>query len=408
MKLENNVHIENAWAIYETEFVPEQVVTTGSNYMIGNGYLGYRGTFADDGRDQYVACVVSDTYDNADGVWKELVTAPNGLFTELAVNGTSLPWREAGSTGYRRSLDVRYGRWQAEVEWKRYGVTVREERFAGYDDLHRLASRMDITAQRPLRLSVRTGIDGDIWSLNGDHFSSYTSGEDEEELEIACVTGEHGYDVVVREISRLTFSDGMNVASRLTERETRKIIRTFDLDLEAGQTVTLTKYAAVWTTNDLRTSANPHTQISVPATVPGAGYLGIAPGERSLEASSVADPERPPLAAVQAAASRTLTTALERGWDELWQAHCAEWDQRWQDMDVEITGDAQRYGMLLQTYLDASSLSFIDVSIDASATYGLAMWDVAGGEIDLGNTTFSNSHDYDLVASLANIDATGA
>ncbi|MFP4054680.1 MAG: right-handed parallel beta-helix repeat-containing protein, partial [Phycisphaerae bacterium] len=76
--------------------------------------------------------------------------------------------------------------------------------------------------------------------------------------------------------------------------------------------------------------------------------------------------------------------------------------------DVEITGDAQRYGMLLQTYLDASSLSFIDVSIDASATYGLAMWDVAGGEIDLGNTTFSNSHDYDLVASLANIDATGA
>lgn len=76
--------------------------------------------------------------------------------------------------------------------------------------------------------------------------------------------------------------------------------------------------------------------------------------------------------------------------------------------NVDISGDAVRYGMVVQTYLDASTMSFSDVSINASATYGLAMWDVLGAEINLGNTTFANSHTYDLVASLADMDATAS
>ncbi|MFO8043748.1 MAG: glycoside hydrolase family 65 protein [Alkalispirochaeta sp.] len=383
MKLKNNVNSDNAWEIHETQFIPEQVVTTGSNYMIGNGYLGYRGTFADDGREQYVACIVSDTYDNADGVWKELVTAPNGLFTEVAVNGTPLHWRDAQWSQYRRALNFRYGGWSVDATWKEHGLQIREERFAGYDDLHRISSRMHITAHRAMKLSLRTGIDGDVWSLNGEHFSAYTPGEDGEELEIACVTGEHGYDVVVREVSRLAFTDGMNVASRLTDSGERMIVRTFDLELEADQTIVLTKYAAVYTTNDLRTSANPFTQVTPPEEAPAPGYVGIAPGERSRTAGSVKDTDRPALSAVQAAASASLTNALDQGWEALSQAHCEEWERRWSDMDVKISGDevAQtvlRYNLyhnIIATPAHTDHLPIGARGLSCQSYQGAAFWD---------------------------------
>ncbi len=40
--------------------------------MVGNEYLGYRGTSPEQGSDGYVALVVTDTYDMADGHWREL------------------------------------------------------------------------------------------------------------------------------------------------------------------------------------------------------------------------------------------------------------------------------------------------------------------------------------------------
>ncbi|HKK48224.1 MAG TPA: glycosyl hydrolase family 65 protein [Alkalispirochaeta sp.] len=383
MERNNNLNSDDSWEIHETQFIPEQVVTTGSNYMIGNGYLGYRGTFADDGRDQYVACVVSDTYDNADGVWKELVTVPNGLFTEVAVDGTPVRWREAGWSHYRRALNFRYGGWSADATWKEHGLHIREERFAGYDDLHRISSRTHITAQRALKLSLRTGIDGDIWSLNGEHFSSTTVAEDGEELEIACVTGEHGYDVVVREVSRMAFADGMNVASRRTESNNDRIVRTFDLELEAEQTIVLTKYAAVYSTNDLRSTANPFTQVTLPENPPAPGYRGISPGERSQTTSATEDRKRPTRSQVQEAASSTLSNALGLGWEALSQAHCAEWDRRWSDMDVAITGDewaqtALRYNLyhnIIATPAHTDHLPIGARGLSCQSYQGAAFWD---------------------------------
>ena len=48
MTLKDNLHSDSYWDVYETYFEGDQLVTTGSNFMVGNGYLGYRGTFCDD------------------------------------------------------------------------------------------------------------------------------------------------------------------------------------------------------------------------------------------------------------------------------------------------------------------------------------------------------------------------
>lgn len=393
MKLENNVQTESTWEIFEDRYVPDQAITTGSNYMIGNGYLGYRGTFADDSREQYVGCVITDTYDNADGVWKELVTAPNGLYTELTVDGTPLPWRDHGWSSYRRELSVRTAEWTVFASWAEQGVSVTERRFASAEDLHLLASRMEITADRAVSLRIATGIDGDIWSLNGEHFVSYGPEADGDHLQIACVTGEHAYDVIVREVARLELTDGVEIRSRQVNGDPRRILRYFELELEAGQTAVLTKYVGIYTTNDLRTEPNPFTAVPVPEELPAGGRIGITPGrvrnayrdsDDDYEAYVAAfDPHRPARSEVIGAARRVIEDAVGRGWETVRAAHRSIWRTRWEDMDVAVEGDeiAQtvlRYNIyhnIIATPAHTDHLPIGARGLSCQAYQGAAFWD---------------------------------
>ena len=84
--LSDTLHVANdGWSLTETGWEDERAVAVGSNFMVGNGYLGYRGTSPEQGPDAYVALVVTDTYDCADGQWRELTTAPNPLFVSASV-----------------------------------------------------------------------------------------------------------------------------------------------------------------------------------------------------------------------------------------------------------------------------------------------------------------------------------
>ncbi len=362
MKLENNLNSATTWDIYEERFVADQAITTGSNYMIGNGYLGYRGTFADDRAAEYVACVVTDTYDNADGVWKELVTAPNGLYTELAVDGRSVLWRDAGWGEYRRSLDFRYGRWSARADWDTEGLEVEETRFASYDDLHLLAARTRLTASRRVALTIRTGIDGIVWSLNGDHFAEKSQSVDGSQLQAYRVTGEHGYEVVVREHAVLALADGAEIPSVRIDDTEGSVFRVFEIDLDAGETVYLTKYVSVYSTNDIRDGDNPQTRI------------GSTPG---------VDPDRPTRADVELSARTSIERAVSAGWDDVQSAHRERWDARWSDMDIAIQGDetAQtllRYNLyhnIIATPAHADHLPIGARGLSCQAYQGAAFWD---------------------------------
>ncbi|MFP4210563.1 MAG: glycosyl hydrolase family 65 protein [Alkalispirochaeta sp.] len=409
MKLGNNLNTDTTWDVYETEYVPDQGITMGSNFMVGNGYLGYRGTFADDTATDYVGCVVTDTYDNADGVWKELVTAPNGLYTTITVDGTRLRW--GGGDGnrrdhYRRALDFRYGEWSAEREWGREGVRVVEERFASQSRIHLLTSQTVITALREVEIVIETGIDGTVWSLNGDHFASRTGLRDGDDLEVAGVTGEHGYDVVVRERARLTDDEGCTIPEeQKPDRDTRADadgssdessdesgdhsgttrLRRFRITLAPGGRIALTKRVAIYSTNDLRTVPNPHTRVTVPESPAAVGTLDPAKSAAEARRHDVppADPERPSLEAVRAAAVRELDRASERSWDELRHEHRAVWDRRRRTGDITIEGDdlAQtvlRYNLyhnFIATPAHTDHLPIGARGLSCQAYQGAAFWD---------------------------------
>ena len=52
---------DDGWTLTETGWDADRALALGSNFMAGNGYLGYRATPAEARAGDYVALVVSDT-----------------------------------------------------------------------------------------------------------------------------------------------------------------------------------------------------------------------------------------------------------------------------------------------------------------------------------------------------------
>ena len=314
------------------------VIPSGSNFLIGNGYLGYRGTLEEDRKDRFAACVVADTYDMADGKWRELCNAPNGLFTVASVDGTEVSPTTGETEGFERRLDLRHGLFSRRLVWRdgTAAVTVASERFASYADIHLLAMRYRIVADRAVELTLATGIDGQVWSLNGDHFRDCGGEQDGDRLVMAATTKEAGISLVVAEGVALA---GARPEAMGVIREDRRILRNARFTLPAGGTVELVKVVAVYSGND------------------------------------VADP--------RAAALGAVDRALADGYDGLKSDHAAIWDAQWSATDVRIDGDAAAqmalrfclYHNIIATPAYTDHLPIGARGLSCQAYQGAAFWD---------------------------------
>ncbi len=338
MQLSDNLHTETCWGIEEHAFDAQQLVTNGSNYMVGNGYLGYRGTFTEWTRDQYVGCVVTDTYDTADGKWKELCTVPNALFLSASVDGQRVDALSGTLTSYRRSLNLQHGVHGRTMQWKNGGASaeITDSRFASMDNLHVIAARCRIEATGPV--AVTLGIDGDIWSLNGDHFRSGgpTPAVTDDHLLVECVTGEHGVRVAVAHAFSVSGAEPMRVRTETTGP--RSVMRT--LEFAAGApAIEIETVMAVYTSSD---------------------------GVRPVDAAR---------AAVQSAIAEGYASLLER--------HCARWDEVWRRNDIEIDGDPfaqtllrfNTYHNIIATPAHTDHLPIGARGLSCQAYQGAAFWD---------------------------------
>lgn len=188
---------DDGWTLAESGWEAEHALAVSSNMMVGNGYLGYRGTSPEQGADGYVALVVSDTYDMADGKWRELCTVPNPLLVAARVDGVDIGVATADEV--ETSFDLRTAqqtiRFVQQVGESRVEVSVR--RAASMVDLHLLAQHWHLTADRPVEVELVTDIDTVVWSLNGEHFVDMAvTGEGTRQRAIGH-TGERGTRIVV-------------------------------------------------------------------------------------------------------------------------------------------------------------------------------------------------------------------
>jgi 1,2-alpha-glucosylglycerol phosphorylase len=362
MTLKDNLYSDSTWDVYETRFEADQLITTGSNFMVGNGYLGYRGTFCDDTAEEFVACVVTDTYDNADGVWTELVTVPNGLYTELAVDGERIRVRDVEWDSYHRGINVRSGLWEFRASSSKEGYEVSERRTASYDNIHLLTSQLEFRATKDLSLSVNTGIDGEVWSLNGEHFSRYKPHQEEGSrslsgpLVVSTKTQERSIALEIAEDAMAFVVDGGGNTEAVQAAEVnateRSIFRRIGVSLKAGETFVLEKYMTVYSSNDLL-------------------YPGSM-GELRNRVSSTRE-----------ATLISVAEARQRGFDECLERSAGKWDAWWRDMDIEIIGDdfAQtvvrfnQYHNIIAAPAHAEHLPLGARGLSCQAYQGAAFWD---------------------------------
>jgi len=346
MELGEGLQIIDEWRIQENRFREEQLVTQGSNFMTGNGYLGYRGTFAEWRAAQYVGCFVTDTYDKADDTWVELCNAPNGLFAEFVADGQPLGVLNNPAGGYHRTLWFRYGLQTRSLTVRtpsRAHVTVTEERFASYAALHVVPARYRIESDRPASIVLTWGIDGEVWDLNGTHLRRHkTRVESGGRLSVVARTGTSRVIVAVASALQVVNGDELQNTAYHHTAETaggRSIYRKLELTVGPEQPVTIEQYMVVYSSNDL------------------------------------ADP--------RSAAVSMLESACSSGYERMWRQHQAAWDAIWRDCDITIEGDLKAqailrfnlYHNIIATPAHSDRLPIGARGLSCQAYQGAAFWD---------------------------------
>lgn len=326
----------DGWRLTETGWDRDRAVALGSNFLVGNGYLGYRGTLPEQSADDYVGLVVTDTYDCADGRWRELTTVPNPLYVAARVDGEDL-WI-ARSADAETWLDLRAGEFGARYVTSVSGaaVTLSVERFASYDELHVIAQRWTLATEADLVVDLDAGIDGNVWSLNGVHLPNLEVSDSDDVLSIGGRTGESGVEIEVA--AAVTLAGGELLRDAVNRGE-RSCFRGCRVALPAGSELIVETAAAVMSSND---------------------------GEE-----------------LRRGARRRAADGARVGYDALREASRKQWASIWEAMDVQIGGNAVdqvalRFGAYHNRICTPAHTDHLPIGargLSCQAYQGAAFWD---------------------------------
>ena len=279
------------WIIRENGFKQGAHEHLGSKLLIGNGYLGYRGTLEEYSKKELVACTLSGIYDRHGDAWREPINAPNGLFVELSCQGRRLNPLDFKPRKHKQSLDIRHGVHSRDTIFalpKGQQICIQAERFASMADPHLLGLCYTIRASKAASIRLRSGIDADVWDINGPHFRTCKFAHQGTFLTAVAMSSE-GKTIAVAETVQ-----GLPEIFKI-RRGAKSIVREWTLKLKAGEEICFTKFAAIATNLD-------H------------GW---------------------PLALAQ----DSLMLARQQGYDRALNASAYAWDRRWNQSDVAIEGD---------------------------------------------------------------------
>ncbi|WP_343486147.1 glycosyl hydrolase family 65 protein [Allomuricauda sp. d1] len=339
MDLKNNLRTETGWKIIEKSFNPEQLVTTGSNFMIGNGYMGYRGTFEEWTAKEYTACIVTDTWDKAEGSkWSELCNVPNGLFTQLFIDDERLSVFSGQTAAYYRALDMKNGLNQRQMRWtspKGKKVHLNVEKFASLDNHHQLVLNYSFKALQSATFTLVTGIDGDVWSINGEHFANHNTFEQDGLVGLELETAELATKISVVEGASIV---GKPPTAETVNHDGRTILRKYHFEMDEGEELTLQKVVAVVHDNEVQ------------------------------------HPKKTAIATVQ--------KGLKKGYDTLKQEHTKNWEAFWKKSDIDIEGNLEAQILvrfnLYQAFIATPTHANLPIGargLSCQVYQGAAFWD---------------------------------
>ncbi|MDR0707182.1 MAG: beta-phosphoglucomutase [Treponema sp.] len=289
------------WDIIDDGASAGAMLENGVRLFTGNGYLGRRGVPDDAGPEAMPATILSGLYDKRGDLWREPVNAPDPLYTAVSLYGSPrLLIQDALS--HEQSLNFRYGIYSRKTVWRDKtsgaALTVHAERFADMADVHRICVRYTFSADKPLMITVKTGINCAVRDLNGPHLGAFVRSEKNENqlsvLIVDCETLEK--HIPLETASVVAWSANAVFSLEDIENNESGIFRLYTGELDGKNTVECRVYGAFYTGLD-------------------AAFPAVGNAEDS---------------AIKAAYS---------GWDAALRAHKTRWDAIWFSGDVVIEGD---------------------------------------------------------------------
>ncbi len=309
----------------------------GNVYQIANGYMGYRGTLDEFGPDEAVGITLAGIFDRVGSAWREPVNAPNGGFTRVSLDGVELSALGGKVRQHQQTLHFANAMFERQTVFasRAKTLTIKSSRFLSAETPNLGVIAFSLTCDQAARVTIRTGIDGNIWDLNGPHLPQLRAEKQESVLLVQGRTGETSKRVIVAEAVE------HDLGGETHESRNNRNLRVISLQAEAGKTYRFIKYFAVFTDND-------------------------AVGRPLPEAA---------IATVQHA--RTL------GYQACLEKHNAEWDRKWRRCDVAIEGDdeaqhALRYSilqLLMVAPVNGSANSIPARALSGQVYKGAIFWD---------------------------------
>lgn len=287
------------WVIEEKGFDQERITSDGNKFIVGNGYLGIRGTLQEYEKDNFPAINLAGIYDQVGDAWREPLNAPNGLYTYLKFLGRKYSLPEVLPAAHSMTIDYRHAINSRETKWDtpQGTVAVTAERFASLEEKHLIAMKYSIHTECGGDIDLITGIDGDVWDINGPHYDEILLSENTDVVIAIGITHESKDRVCVNETYSLDAP-----AHKQIKTEGRKILRSLSFKAEAGRTYTMYKWVSVYTSKDSPDYLNNAFELVLSAKV--SGYVSV----------------------------------LEK--------HIAAWEKLWNISEVVIEGDAEAMGAL--------------------------------------------------------------
>lgn len=305
--------------------------------MTGNGYMGYRGTLEEYSKNELGACIIAGLYDKVGDKWREPVNAPNGFFIKVYCDGEELSVLVREPEEHSQRLDIRNGTHSRNTVFNTSSgkkITLSSERFLSMDEIHLMCMKYEIKCDSDCSLTIESGIDGDVWDINGPHLEDFQYIRNGGCLVIKALTHELGIPVAVVELF-----DGMIGSFDIMDSE-KKYIRKINMEAQAGETYSFYKYVSVYTGND-------------------------------------------PVADVADAAAKSCSTAAFEGYGSLLDKSSAVWDRYWSNSDIVIEGDDEAqfalrysiYQLLIISPTHSSSLSIPARGLSGQVYKGAIFWD---------------------------------
>lgn len=317
---------QRTWLVSEAPFNPFKLQHSETIFTVGNGFMGVRGSFEEGYEGALPTTLVHGIFNHAEGdLVPDIVNLPNPLPVQVRVDGEAFHMTTGKVLGFRRTLDLKRAALTREVLWRTsQGVVVKLtfERFASLTDQHLLVQRVRVRALLGSpQIEIRSSIDAQVTNLGVQHLADVQKQVDAAEILVTARTAQSNYGIA------LCAAHSLSAESSL-EADAESLRYTFSLPHE--NEVSLTKISAIYTTRQ-----------------------GAQPAELAQKAARA---------------------ALTKGYEALFAAHCAAWEQYWHTSDVQIEGDelAQR-AIRFSTYhvLIAAPRHDERVSIGAKTLSGL-------------------------------------